>query len=613
MNYVKPNKGKSIEERRAEVIADNQELWGTQTGSGVSTGASSGASTGTNTGTDDDYRYYHGAYNGKMNKMPDINAKKPAERPEESWFRDEDFLPRDDDYKDEAWEKAFIEAFLEESGVKTPRSKKADALNGVPAAKPSVEDFFNHYGKPSFSFDDIIEDYRKSNAALLGGNKFPSQEMILQKENDLPGYRPGSTPGGYLNPAADPRGIAEKYYILEDYYGKPGKNAFENAMKGMFNRFRSAPGEAIEDLAFLIKDFAPWYKPAQNVVEKNTAGTIGNTATGQFGLAKDETGYFGDRLIDAADAGSAMLGHAMIFGPSHLALSQSVGGGLDEYRYQRESGADKSEALVRGAGTGLVSYGIERLGGLGADNSALPKINLKDTLSMIRTVTKTALQEGGEEAAEYTANSLMNSLADAIYKGKISVDWDVEDAFNSAVSGALVGGGLSAVPTVNGRDIDIVDEMNKIVSEKTDVDTKIENAQKLKDSLGWRKKAEKEVDKLLWYLGKQDYRGVDYVTRNAIERPIIGVNHFNKFGLPNDIVQVGKNPKRIERNYLDSNGKWLKQISNSDHGKPKHHPYGEKGEHTHDIHWKGDEFEKLMRNISDEEKRENLDILWMLK
>ncbi|MBR2041525.1 MAG: hypothetical protein IJ945_04055 [Oscillospiraceae bacterium] len=428
----------------------------------------------------------------------------------------------------------------------------------------------------------------------------------MQKENDLPGYRPGSTPRGYLNPAADPRGIAEKYYILEDYYGKPGENAFENAMKGMFNRFRSAPGKAIEDLAFLIKDFAPWYKPAQNVVEKNTAGTIGNTATGQFGLAKDETGYFGDRLIDAADAGSAMLGHAMIFGPSHLALSQSVGGGLDEYRYQRESGADKSEALVRGAGTGLVSYGIERLGGLGADNSALPKINLKDTLSMIRTVTKTALQEGGEEAAEYTANSLMNSLADAIYKGKISVDWDVEDAFNSVVSGALVGGGLSAVPTVNGRDIDIVDEMNKIVSEKTDVDTKIENAQKLKDSLGWRKKAEKEVDNLLYYLKKDKAKGVNNITRNAWGKPITEINHGVVIGAPNSITEIINKKGGAVRNYYNNGGLQYKQVANNNENHVLNN-LDNGGKHAHDyyLNEKGIPAHGKVRRMSVKEILEN--------
>lgn len=363
MNYVKPNKGKSIEERRAEVIADNQELWGTQTGSGVSTGASSGASTGTNTGTDDDYRYYHGAYNGKMNKMPDINAERQAERPEESWFRDEDFLPRDDDYKDEAWEKAFIEAFLEESGVKTPRSKKADALNGVPAAKPSVEDFFNHYGKPSFSFEDIIEDYRKSNAALLGGNKFPSQEMILQKENDLPGYRPGSTPRGYLNPASDPRGIAEKYYILEDYYGKPGKNAFENVEKGTMNNLRSVLGEMIGRGAFLINDWFPNYKPANKVLEENEAKEYAKKADEYFDLAREQSRE-NSKYIDIAEDFSKEAGYN-IFGFAAGDVFKGLDVGFKEYERLIEEGVPKEKALLISAAKSGFAFAQEKLLGYG--------------------------------------------------------------------------------------------------------------------------------------------------------------------------------------------------------------------------------------------------------
>ena len=53
------------------------------------------------------------------------------------------------------------------------------------------------------------------------------------------------------------------------------------------------------------------------------------------------------------------------------------------------------------------------------------------------------------------------------------------------------------MPVVNGRDIDIVEEMNKIVNEKVDINTKIAKAQELKNSLGWRKNAEKEVEHLI--------------------------------------------------------------------------------------------------------------------
>ena len=80
---------------------------------------------------------------------------------------------------------------------------------------------------------------------------------------------------------------------------------------------------------------------------------------------------------------------------------------------------------------------------------------------------------------------------------------------------------------------------------------------------------------------------------------------------PNSITQVENKKGGIDRNYYDSDGRQIKQISNNDHGKPKQHPYGKHGEHAHDYQY--DEDGKLtgrpLRELTDIEREENGDIL----
>lgn len=53
-----------------------------------------------------------------------------------------------------------------------------------------------------------------------------------------------------------------------------------------------------------------------------------------------------------------------------------------------------------------------------------------------------------------------------------------------------------------------------------------------------------------------------------------------------------------------------KQISNSNHGNAKQHPYGDHGEHAHDYKYDSDgKVIRPMRELSDEERKENSDIL----
>lgn len=98
--------------------------------------------------------------------------------------------------------------------------------------------------------------------------------------------------------------------------------------------------------------------------------------------------------------------------------------------------------------------------------------------------------------------------------------------------------------------------------------------------------------------------------QNAAGKTIIEVQKTALYGAPASITQVVTQTGGITRNYYDSTGKWIKQISNNDHGNAKHHPYGKHGEHAHDIVWKdGAVVDRPVRELTEEERKENGDIL----
>ena len=82
-------------------------------------------------------------------------------------------------------------------------------------------------------------------------------------------------------------------------------------------------------------------------------------------------------------------------------------------------------------------------------------------------------------------------------------------------------------------------------------------------------------------------------------------------GLPHSITQRTSKKGGIERNYYDNLGKQFKQIANNNHGNPKMHPYGQRGEHAHDYLYdeKGNLISRPMRELTEEERKENGDIL----
>lgn len=105
--------------------------------------------------------------------------------------------------------------------------------------------------------------------------------------------------------------------------------------------------------------------------------------------------------------------------------------------------------------------------------------------------------------------------------------------------------------------------------------------------------------------------GIMNMTTNANGTPVEIVKRTDLTGEPNSITQRENAKGGIDRNYYDGNGKQTKQVSNHDHGNPKNHPFGKNGEHAHDYSYdeNGDVTRSEARNLTDEERMENGDIL----
>jgi hypothetical protein len=73
------------------------------------------------------------------------------------------------------------------------------------------------------------------------------------------------------------------------------------------------------------------------------------------------------------------------------------------------------------------------------------------------------------------------------------------------------------------------------------------------------------------------------------------------FSVVDTLSQAGR---QRDRTYYDKDGLMIKQISNGPHGNLKTHPFGEHGEHTHDIIWKdGKIVDRPTRDMTEKEKR----------
>lgn len=270
--------------------------------------------------------------------------------------------------------------------------------------------------------------------------------------------------------------IYDKYRTIEKYYNDPTGNSLE---KGLFNRLRSAGGETVENIARIIDDnisdnpeermfnskFADFLNTnAKNVVAKNTAGQIGDLADQQIMQAKENTGNFGDFLIDTADAGANMASQAILAGvllpgaPTPVANKvfsgvQGVSVGAQKYVDTREAGGNKAEAFQRGIGSGAIAAITEGLTGIGKTGvSKIPgvdkvvtRLDEFATKNWLTNVLSTALGEGGEEGLEYAFEYASDVIADLIYKGEIETDFNVAELFQNVASGFVLGAGFGSV------------------------------------------------------------------------------------------------------------------------------------------------------------------------
>lgn len=111
--------------------------------------------------------------------------------------------------------------------------------------------------------------------------------------------------------------------------------------------------------------------------------------------------------------------------------------------------------------------------------------------------------------------------------------------------------------------------------------------------------------------GEFQQRYLDSFLTNAAGQPIMKVDHVNLYEAPNSITQKENAKGGIDRNYYDANGRQFKQISNNDHGHPKAKRYGKNGEHAHDYVYneKGSLIDRPMRELTDQERKDNADFL----
>jgi len=83
------------------------------------------------------------------------------------------------------------------------------------------------------------------------------------------------------------------------------------------------------------------------------------------------------------------------------------------------------------------------------------------------------------------------------------------------------------------------------------------------------------------------------------------VDKVTQTGKPNSIAIKFLKRGGQDVTFYDKKGRMTKQFSNHNHGNPKTHPYGEHGEHVHDIIWdKGKIVGRPPRELTQEERKE---------
>lgn len=118
--------------------------------------------------------------------------------------------------------------------------------------------------------------------------------------------------------------------------------------------------------------------------------------------------------------------------------------------------------------------------------------------------------------------------------------------------------------------------------------------------------AKREIEKYSAYHYNKNGTIIATDDRTGQAHPKIGAT-YKAFAVVDTQSQHGN---QRDRTFYDAEGRMIRQISNGPHGNPKKHPFGQNGEHAHDILWEdGVIVDRPVRELSDEERKENADIL----
>lgn len=279
--------------------------------------------------------------------------------------------------------------------------------------------------------------------------------------------------------------IKDRYYELEKELSDPTKGG-EYAF---VNRVRSAAGEAVENIGnWLYDSFG--YEPGKEVYEKGEARKIGEIASGQFAneMATNPTKSY-KTLVEASDSVANMLSYKIATGPLSLFISPIVGdtalakglsAGLgekeaakkaieaashagngiftsamamgsfgDTYLNSRAQGQGKLESSTRALMAGTISYVSESLGGIGGAKSPLNALEDRAKKMWLSAIVYDALEEGGEEFAEYFLNYLANGIIDLGFQGEWKQEWVTKDVLHNMEVASIVGLSFGVTNQVN--------------------------------------------------------------------------------------------------------------------------------------------------------------------
>ena len=228
----------------------------------------------------------------------------------------------------------------------SPRDKRKQQIGDSVAEKAGVsEDVFEKIEKEVFESrkraqqkeEKFEEEFGKELKKIFA----ESSDYITEKQAKGKIISPGNSYGSREEWYQErPEEFINSYNAGEEWLMSEGEG---DLAKGFINNFRSSIGTGAEDFAYWLNDYAPWYKPAGRVVEKNTAGEIRAQAQKQFLNAK--AAGANEKYVDLMDSVSRGLGYNAL---GFKAGNYIQGGAetFEEYRKLRDSGYTKEEATA---------------------------------------------------------------------------------------------------------------------------------------------------------------------------------------------------------------------------------------------------------------------------